>query len=294
MQTGERATLLVQRAYRKFPLKPINMGNNTVLITGASSGYGNAVAKEFAKNGWNVVATMRSPEKEKELTALQNVLVPRLDVLDVDTIRSSIQQGITKFGKIDVLINNAAHGLVGVFEATTSEQIQHQFAVNVFGYMDVIREVLPHFRHRGKGMVVNVGSQGGLITFPLMSPYHATKFALEGFSESLSYELASINVVVKLIEPGGAATSIFKNAQKAAREFPVEYRNIVYHTGMDELFEIYKDTLSTQEEVGAFIYGAVTDGTDNFRYLIGDEMQTFLQVKKEKTDDVYIILCAIN
>ena len=99
MQTGERATLFVQRAYRKFPLKPINMGNNTVLIAGASSGYGNAVAKEFAKNGWNVVATMRSPEKEKELTALQNVLVPRLDVLDVDTIRNSIQQGITKVGK---------------------------------------------------------------------------------------------------------------------------------------------------------------------------------------------------
>jgi NAD(P)-dependent dehydrogenase (short-subunit alcohol dehydrogenase family) len=247
-----------------------------------------AIAKEFANKGWNVVATMRSPEKEKELTVLQNVLVTRLDVLDVDSISASIQQGIARFGKIDALINNAAHGLVGVFEATTSEQIRNQFAVNVFGYMDVIREILPHFRHRGKGMVVNVGSQGGLITLPLMSAYHATKFALEGFSESLSYELASINVVVKLIETGGAATSFFRNSKRAAKEFPPEYRNIVYHTGMDELFEIYKDTLSTPEEVGTFIYGAVTDGTDNFRYLIGDEMQTFLRVKKEKTDDVYI------
>lgn len=264
------------------------MESNTIIITGTSSGYGKAMAREFARQGWNVVATMRTPEKESELTKLENVLVTRLDVLDIASIQGAIQEGIVKFGKIDVLINNAAQGLVGVFEAMTGEQMQHEFAVNVFGYMDVIREILPHFRKEGKGMVVNVGSQGGLITFPLMCPYHATKFAIEGFSESLSYELASIDVIVKLIEPGGASTSFFQNAQTPIGPVPDEYNWVVNNTGMNELYETYKDKLSTPEEVGRFVFNAVTDGTDNFRYLIGEEMRSFLTIKKEKSDEEYV------
>ena len=264
------------------------MESNTVIITGTSSGYGKAMAKEFARQGWNVVATMRTPEKETELTKLENVLVTRMDVLDSTSIRGAIQKGIEKFGEIDVLINNAAQGLVGVFEAMTPAQMQHEFAVNVFGYMDVIREILPHFRKEGKGIIINVGSQGGLITFPLMCPYHATKFAIEGFTESISYELASINVIVKLIEPGGASTSFFQNAQTPAESVPDEYNWVVNNTGMNELYETYKDKLSTPEEVGHFVFNAVTDGTDNFRYLIGEEMRSFLTIKKEKSDQEYI------
>ncbi|MBD0254111.1 MAG: SDR family oxidoreductase [Cytophagales bacterium] len=264
------------------------MDKNTVIITGTSSGYGKAIAKEFASQGWNVVATMRSPEKEAELTQLKNVLVTRLDVLDLDSVRSAIRAGIDTFGKIDVLINNAARGLVGVFEAMTPQQMRDEFAVNVFGYMDVVREILPHFRKTGKGMIINVGSQGGLITFPLMSPYHATKFAIEGFTESLSYELASINVIVKLIEPGGASTSFFKNSQAPAGVAPPEYDRIVNNTGMTQMYETYKDKLKTPAEVGTFVYNAATDGTDNFRYLIGDEMKEVLEIKKQKPDAEYV------
>jgi NAD(P)-dependent dehydrogenase (short-subunit alcohol dehydrogenase family) len=266
------------------------METKTVIITGTSSGYGKAIAKVFAMRGWNVIATMRSPENEKELTILKNVLVTRLDVQDLDSVRASLKEGIRRFGKIDVLINNAAHGLVGVFESITSEQIRHQFAVNVFGYMDVIREILPHFRQQGGGMVVNIGSQGGLITFPLMSPYHATKFAIEGFTESLSYELSTVNIIVKLIEPGGANTGFFKNADSASTPVSEDYNLIVNHTGMEKLFEEYKDKLTSPEEAGLFVYNAVTDGTDNFRYLIGDEMESFLEVKKLKSDEEYIHL----
>jgi NAD(P)-dependent dehydrogenase (short-subunit alcohol dehydrogenase family) len=266
------------------------MESKTVLITGTSSGYGKAIAKVFAMQGWNVIATMRSPEKETELNTFKNVILTRLDVQDLDSVRTSLKEGLSRFGKIDVLINNAAHGLVGVFESITSEQIRHQFSVNVFGYMDVIREILPHFRKHGGGMVVNIGSQGGLITFPLMSPYHATKFAIEGFSESLSYELASINIIVKLIEPGGANTAFFKNADSALNPVPADYNLIANHTGMDQLFEEYKDKLTSPEEAGLFVYNAVTDGTDKFRYLIGDEMKSFLEVKKLKSDEEYIHL----
>jgi short-subunit dehydrogenase len=266
------------------------MEKSTVIITGTSSGYGKAIAKEFAKQGWNVIATMRSPEKETELTTLKNVLVTKLDVQDIESVKNALQEGISKFGKIDVLINNAAHGLVGVFEAIAAEQIRHQFEVNVFGYMDVIREILPHFRKNGKGMVVNIGSQGGIITFPLMSPYHATKFALEGFTESLSYELATINIIVKLIEPGGANTSFFKNSQAPSKPVPPEYNLIVNSTGMEVLFEKYKDKLATTEEAALFVYNAVTDGTDRFRYLIGEEMREFLNAKKQDSDEGYVKL----
>ena len=266
------------------------MENKTVIITGTSSGYGKAIAKEFANHGWNVIATMRTPENENELTTLKNVLVTRLDVKDMQSVRNALAEGIKKFGKIDVLINNAAHGLVGVFEAISAEQIRNQFAVNVFGYMDVIREILPHFRANKKGMIVNIGSQGGIITFPLMSPYHATKFAIEGFTESLSYELATINVIVKLIEPGGASTSFFKNSQAPAGPVPAEYIRIVNSTGMDALFEKYKDKLITTEDAAAFIYNSATDGTDRFRYLIGEEMRLFLDAKKKEPDEKYIHL----
>ncbi|WP_026308473.1 SDR family oxidoreductase [Spirosoma spitsbergense] len=264
------------------------MDKNTVIITGTSSGYGKVIAREFAKQGWNVIATMRSPEKETELTKLDNVIVTHLDVLDTASIRTALHEGISKFGKIDLLINNAAHGLVGVFEAMTSKQIRDEFEVNVFGYINVIRELLPHFREVGKGMIINVGSQGGVITFPLMSPYHATKFAIESFTESISYELSSINVTVKLIEPGGASTKFFSNAQTPSGVVPNEYNWIVNNTGMDELYDTYKDKLSTLEAVGLFIYKAATDGTDNFRYLIGDEMKSFLAIKRQKSDEEYI------
>ena len=262
----------------------------TVIITGASSGYGRAMAIEFAKNGWNVIATMRSPEREEELTAFENILVTAMDVQYPESIRQAICNGLEIFHHIDVLINNAGVGLVGVFESIGPEQIEKQFAVNVFGYMNAIREILPLFRKQGKGMIVNIGSQGGLITFPLMSPYHATKFALEGFTESLSYELASINVKVKLIEPGGANTAFFKNALVPSHPIPEAYSSIVNVTGMSKLFEEFKDRLKTPEQVAEFVYNAVTDDTDRLRYMVGDEMNNLLDAKKALSDQSYVEL----
>lgn len=118
--------------------------NKTVLITGASSGIGKASAKFFQEKGWNVIATMRTPEKEEELTQLDNVLVSRLDVLDVDSIDNTIKTGIEKFGKIDVLVNNAGYGAYGPLEAFKRESIVRQFNTNVIGLMDVTRAMPPH------------------------------------------------------------------------------------------------------------------------------------------------------
>ncbi|MDE1991526.1 MAG: SDR family NAD(P)-dependent oxidoreductase, partial [Rhizobiaceae bacterium] len=118
----------------------------TILITGASSGIGKAAARLFHEKGWNVVATMRSPDKETELATLDNVLVTRLDVSDQESIAAAISAGIDRFGRIDALVNNAGYGQFGVFEAVPVEKIKQQFDVNVFGVMDVTRAILPHFR----------------------------------------------------------------------------------------------------------------------------------------------------
>jgi NADP-dependent 3-hydroxy acid dehydrogenase YdfG len=158
----------------------------TVLITGASSGFGKETAKEFQQNGWNVIATMRSSEKEQELNKLENVFVTRLNVQEPASIEMAVQSGIEKFGNIDVLVNNAGYGLMGVFESATRAQIQNQYAVNVFGLMDVTLALLPHMRQQGKGAIINVTSFGGVVGLPFGSLYNSSKFAVEGFSEALS------------------------------------------------------------------------------------------------------------
>ena len=176
--------------------------SRTILITGASSGIGKATAKYFRAQDWNVVATMRTPEKEDELTTLDNVLVTRLDVTDPASIRSAVDAGVNRFGRIDALLNNAGYGAYGVLEATPTDKIRRQFETNVIGLLEVTKAILPHFRANGDGVILNVSSIGGRMTFPLGTLYHGTKFAVEGLSEALHFELEAIGVKVKLIEPG--------------------------------------------------------------------------------------------
>ena len=187
----------------------------TMLITGASSGIGRATARLFADKGWNVVATMRDPAKGADL-ASGTVAVTRLDVQDGETIEAAVDLALARFGSIDLLVNNAGYGQLGLFEAMSEEKIEEQFAVNVFGVMDVTRAVLPHMRKAKGGTIINISSGAGLFTLPMSSLYNASKFALEGFSESLSYELASQNITVKLVEPHGGVNETEFGARSGA------------------------------------------------------------------------------
>ena len=182
------------------------MRGGTILITGASSGIGQATAKYFQQQGWNVVATMRKPEAEDELSKLDNVIVTRLDVLDEDSILAAVEATVAKFGAIDALLNNAGYGAYGPLEAFPMEGVRRQFDTNVVGLLTVTKAVLPHMRRQKSGVIANVSSVGGKVTFPLGSLYHGTKFAVEGLSEALHYELDPIGVKVKIIEPGAIAT----------------------------------------------------------------------------------------
>lgn len=237
----------------------------TVLITGTSSGIGRAAAKCFAGNGWNVVATMRNPSAEAELVQLNDVRVIRLDVKDPHSIRRAIEEGIARFGRIDALVNNAGFGQYGLFEAIPREKIQEQFDVNVFGVMDVTRAILPHFRKNKGGMIVNVSSGAGLFTLPMISLYCASKFALEGFSEALAYELGSQNIAVKLIKPHGGVSSthfsersdwdLAKDASLAA------YDGFVARTG-ESFARMTAARTTHSDDVAKVIFAAATDGTD--------------------------------
>jgi NAD(P)-dependent dehydrogenase (short-subunit alcohol dehydrogenase family) len=150
----------------------------TILITGTSSGIGKSTVFEFAKMGWNVIATQRNPEKESDFQSLPNVKLYALDVTDLDSITNTLTKVSREFGRIDVLVNNAGYGVDGVFEAMSDEIIEKQFNTNVFGLMRVTREAIKLMRPAGGGTIIQISSMGGKITFPLYSIYHATKFAV--------------------------------------------------------------------------------------------------------------------
>jgi len=260
-----------------------------IFITGASSGLGKATSLFFAQQDWNVIATMRNPEKENELNNYQNVLVTRLDVSDPESIRTAISEGIEKFGHIDALVNNAGYGQQGLFEAVSPEKIRAQFDVNVFGLMDVTHAILPHFRSRKQGTLVNVTSGAGRVTVPLISVYAASKFAVEGFSESLSYELESQNIKVKIIEPGYVVTPFY---ERAAADFAFDpeledYK--VFQENMNTLFASFGDQkTATADDVAKTIYGAVTDNSHTLRYIAGPDLEPLVGLRNSTSDQEYI------
>ncbi|HYA88225.1 MAG TPA: SDR family NAD(P)-dependent oxidoreductase [Nitrospirota bacterium] len=148
---------------------------------------------------------------------MDNVLVTRLDVQDQESIYRAIEAGIVRFGRSDALINIAGFGLAGVFEPIPRGKVLEQFDINVFGVMEVTRVILPHFRKQMGGLIINISSRAGIVGLPMLSLYCAAKYALEGFSESLAYELASQNNVVKNVEPSGGV-SITNFSERMGRE----------------------------------------------------------------------------
>jgi NAD(P)-dependent dehydrogenase (short-subunit alcohol dehydrogenase family) len=261
--------------------------SKTIIITGASSGFGRETAKLFQGKGWNVVATMRSPENEQELSELENVLVTRLDVQDPESIQNAVQEAIQHFGSIDVLVNNAGFGLMGVFESATPEQIQKQYAVNVFGLMNVTRAVLPQMRQQGSGTIINMSSFGGQIGLPLGTLYNSSKFAVEGFSESLSHEVSTLGISVKIIEPGAVATNFRTGIEMIKNEVPA------YIPIMTNFFARYQPTTAhlpkaSSEDVAQTIYDAATDDKAQLRYVIGEDAQFHIDTKFKNSDPEFI------
>lgn len=263
------------------------MRNNTLLITGASSGIGKETVKFFHEKGWNVIATMRSPENEEELTKLENVLVTCLDVTDENSITEAIEAGLSEFGSIDALVNNAGYGAYGPLEAFPMENIRRQFETNVIGLMAVTKAVLPHFREQKSGVIVNISSIGGKMTFPLGTLYHGTKFAVEGLSESLHYELEPIGIKVKIVEPGMIATDFGGRSLDFINDESMnEYQEIVQKL-MQGLGETAANS-SPPSVVAEVIWNTVTDGSYTLRYTAGEDAREFMANRKKLDDETFI------
>lgn len=261
--------------------------SKTILITGASSGIGKAAAKRFQAAGWNVVATMRSPENENELKSLESVFVTRLDVLDLPSIQAAVKDSVAHFGQLDVLLNNAGYGAYGPLEATPIEKIRRQFDVNVIGVLATTQAVLPYFRSQRSGTIINISSIGGKITFPLGSLYHGTKFAVEGLSESLHFELMPLGVHVKLIEPGMVKTDF------AGRSFDFnndpslsEYQPLV-HSLMSALGPMAENA-SPPDLIAETIFDAANDKSDRLRYEAGADAEYILKSRRLTDDATFL------
>jgi NAD(P)-dependent dehydrogenase (short-subunit alcohol dehydrogenase family) len=266
--------------------KQINKAmKKTVLITGASSGFGKETAKLFHQQGWNVVASMRSPELETELNLLDNVLISKLDVTSTASIQLAVSEAIAKFGSIDVLVNNAGYGAIGALEASTEEQVHRQLDVNLFGLINVTKAVLPGMRKQQSGVIVNISSVGGRITFPFSSLYHATKFAVEGLTESMQYELNPLGIKLKIVEPGGYKT-----------DFAGRSLSLFSADGMEDYNAPFNRFVGTIEhwpmsenigEVAEMIYEAATDGSEKLRYPIGHDAVQLIEARKQMDDAAF-------
>ena len=237
----------------------------TIFITGASSGLGKATAKLFAARGWNVIATMRHPEHETELIQLPGVHLLPLDVTDPAQIEATAQRAIA-LHPVDVVFNNAGYGLIGALEALSDEQITNLLNTNLLGVIRVTKAFLPHLREKRSGRIISTTSIGGLIAFPLYSIYHAAKWAVEGWSESMSFELARHNIGIKTVSPGGIATDFTGRSLEVAEH--EAYADLLQQllAGQDSSAQAQ---FSSPEAIAEVVYEAATDQKDQLRYQAG-------------------------
>ncbi len=254
----------------------------TILITGTSSGIGRATAKHFASEGWNVVATMRNPDDAGDLS--EDTMVLPLDVTNRDSIEKAVADTVDAFGGLNVLVNNAGFAVIGALEAVSVEQIEQQFAVNVLGTMAMTQAVLPQLRAQKSGTIVNISSIVGRFTYPLGAIYDASKFAVEGFSEAMRFELETIGARIKIVEPGLIASDFGTRSMQFAHDPKLTaYQPLV--DAMGAMAAKFSEMAEPADVVAEAVWQAVTDGTDTLRYPAGQAAHAAL-ADREKLDDL--------
>jgi NAD(P)-dependent dehydrogenase (short-subunit alcohol dehydrogenase family) len=241
----------------------VRPGVRTVLITGCSSGYGLETARYFHAQGWNVVATMRTP-REDVLPRSDGLRVLALDV----TKPECIADAIAACGPIDVLVNNAGIGLLGAFEATPMATVREVFETNTFGVMAMTQAVLPQLRARRSGVVVNVTSSATLTPMPLVAAYTASKMAIQGFTASLALELEAFNVRVKLVEPGYGPTTRFASNTGPRLEGLIPK---AYAPFAQRIFASLAQpaAVTTEADVAEMVWRAANDASGQLRFPAG-------------------------
>jgi len=256
------------------------MTTPVVLVTGASSGIGRATVAACAARGWRVAATMRRPEDAGDLASLADSLVLPLDVTSTESVESAVAAVVARFGRLDAVVNNAGYAVDGVFEGADDAAISRQFETNVFGLMRVTRAVIPVMRHQGGGTLVQVSSMGGRVTFPLYSIYHATKWAVEGFSESVAFELRPFGIRVRIVEPGAIRTDFYGRSRERI-EPPAEsgYDDLVARCEAISL-AAGRQAISGPEVVADTIVRSITDRGWRLRYPVAPPASMLMSLRK--------------
>ncbi len=255
----------------------------TIVITGVSSGLGQATAQRFVAGGWNVVGTVRRAEALDQAPLHSQLRTVLLDVRDADAVARLPHQALDAFGRVDALVNNAGYYQVGPLESSTSQQIRAQFDTNLFGLIDVTKAFVPTFRQQRSGVIVNISSISAENGYPFTAVYGASKAAVATLSESLNVELAPFAVSVKAIFPGTHATKIFTKVD-VAPDIPDDYRPLV------ERFTSEQAALagSPPESVAEVVWTAVTDGRqDKVRYYAGPDATGIPRAKRLLGQDRY-------
>ena len=256
----------------------------SIFITGSSSGLGRATAKLFASKGWKVIATMRNPEKETELNNISGVSLMALDITNPSQI-TSVVEAVMASGGVDVVFNNAGYGLSGPLEGLTDEQIMRMVNTNMLGAIRTTKAFVPYFRERRAGLFINTTSIGGLMTVPFNSIYHATKWALEGWSESMAFELNQFGIGMKTVSPGGMKTDFFTRSFDAGR-----------HPAYDELVDRVMskitdpkqmETYSSPGQIAEVVYEAATNGKNQLRYVAGEDAKATYAMRLQMGDEAF-------
>ena len=197
-----------------------------VIITGASRGFGELIAKKFQKEKFQVIATMRNVDSSPSLMELDNVDIKKLDVTNKSDIKNVVDFTIKKYGRIDILINNAGYGAFGLLEEASEQEIRNQFDVNYFGLIDCIKGVLPQMRKQKDGVIINISSIAGRFGLPFTSLYNSSKFAVEGLTECLHYELSLFGIDIKTVAPGSFRTGFHDSVNFTENEKKEELDDI--------------------------------------------------------------------
>jgi short-subunit dehydrogenase len=263
--------------------------NKVALITGASSGIGFETSLTLARNEFRTFATMRNLSKSRKIREIAKkerlpLTVIPLDVNDNASIRTAIQNILVEAKRIDVVINNAGYGLFGAVEDLSMDKIIDQFETNFFGVVRVVKSVLPIMRNQHSGTIINISSMVGRVAMPLNSVYVASKFALEGFSESIRHELSKFGINVILIEPGIVRTGFFDNLQKSKNEAAKSPYSALLKRRLSRFKSVSESNSSSPSQVAKAILKALQSKSSNFRYIVGEDAMLVLEKRKVLSD----------
>jgi len=260
------------------------------LVTGGSRGIGFVTSTTLARNGFLTYASMRNLDKEKEIRLVvdkENIPLKtiQLDVTDSNSVHNAIKSIMEQSGRIDVLVNNAGYGLVGAFEELGIEEIKQQYETNFFGIIRVTQAVLPIMRKQKSGIIVNMSSGAGRFGYPNGSAYVSTKFALEGLSESVAYEVEPFGIKIVLVEPGFVRTNFSNVVAKRSQSPTSQYSKMTEK--MAASIDQMKVNSSSPELVTNVVLEAVTSKNPNLRYLAGKDVEKWMEQKKNMSDEQF-------